>query len=221
MIDGKAEARSLAMQQTGNPYIAYGLAAGGREGILLKFSKSGQWQAGLGDDITILPNGTALQARMEYVAIVYTKWVASKPVDRKVTLVGTGAQPPRREDLGDDKAADWDLDDEGKPRDPWQMTNELPLIDPASGEQYVFSTSSRGGLAALGRLSVSYGRNFAKHAGEDPVVRLDSSGYDHPIKRYGYVHTPDFKIIGWELRTPGDAPPRLTSNQEMNDEIPF
>lgn len=229
MENQKTESQAITSPTTvpppppsGNPYIAYGLAAGGREGILLKFSKDGRWTAGFGDDVSILPNGTELIARMAYMAIVWTRWQNTKPVDRKVTLVGTGAQPQRREQLGNTNPGDWDLDDEGQPRDPWQMTNELPLFDPQSGETYVFSTNSRGGLAALGKLNVSYGRQFASHAGEDPVVRLESGGYDHSNRRYGFIHTPDFKIIRWERRVADDeGPQRMTVREEMNDEIPF
>jgi hypothetical protein len=202
-----------------NAYLTYGLS-GANDGKVLKFNKSGQWVAGLGDDQEPLGQDIRLVAQMEYLAIVWRKWQNSAPVDRKVTLVGTGAQPPQRHELGDQDEKFWERDEEGELRDPWQQTHELPLLDTTGGEQYVYSTASRGGIGALSRLSVAYSRNFSRHPGMDPVVTLGASGYEHKIKKFGYIHTPVIKIVDWEARQ-GAAPVRLTNREMMNDEIPF
>ena len=43
------------------------------------------------------------------------------------------------------------------PKDPWTETTLLPTKDPATGAEYVFTTSSKGGRAACGKLAMRYG----------------------------------------------------------------
>lgn len=207
----------------GNPYIADGIASSGRAGTLLKFNaKEGKWVAGFGDDARELSNGLELVAGMLYYAHAWTKWQDSKRVDTHVTPVGSGNPAPLRHELGDTDEALWELDDRKEPRDPWQYSKTLPLVDPQSGEQYLFETGSVGGKSALGRLALAYGRNASQHPQCDPVVQLASGGYDHKVRVFGYIHTPDFPIVRWVPRVAGEAPPQqVAADDEMNDEIPF
>ena len=45
----------------------------------------------------------------------------------------------------------WEIDNTGQPKDCWQFSNYLPLKF-ADGTLYTFTTSSRGGLGAVGDL---------------------------------------------------------------------
>ena len=45
----------------------------------------------------------------------------NKPTDQVMGRIAAGYQPPRRNELGDIDPDDWDVDDDGKPRDPWQF----------------------------------------------------------------------------------------------------
>lgn len=204
----------------GNPYIAYGMT-GARDGLLLKFTKEGEWSAGLGDDATTLPAGTQLLAAMPYLALAWTKWLNSKPVDRRVTLVSTGQLPPRRDELGDTDQALWELSGEGSLRDPWQATHELPLTSPETGEQYLYSTSSVGGIAALSRLSTAYGRSMVRYPRHNPIVALGAGGYQHKIASRGWINTPSLRIVGWQPREDGDEPAKPALRDLMADELPF
>jgi hypothetical protein len=83
-----------------DPYAAYGLT-GSRDGVALKFNKSGEWIAALTEGATVIPAGREFVALMEDLACAWTKWIDSKPVDRRVTLVASGVAPPLRDTLGD------------------------------------------------------------------------------------------------------------------------
>jgi hypothetical protein len=117
-----------------DPFAAYAAAAT-RDGTRLTFNKSGEWIAALNSGATVVPADRELVALMSEFVMAWTKWTASKPVDRHVTLVASGAAPARRDQLGDTDQTVWDTDDEGRLRDPWQLTQEMPLLDSESGEK--------------------------------------------------------------------------------------
>ena len=62
--------------------------------------------------------------------------------------VADGKLPSKRSDLGDQDRSAWETDDHNEPRDPWQFTNYLPMMD-ENGVLYTFTTSSAGGRATV------------------------------------------------------------------------
>jgi hypothetical protein len=69
-----------------------------------------------------------------------------------------------------------------------------------------------------------------KHPGQYPIVEIQSSGYED--KRYGWIDTPAFKIVGWagrpDLQQLGgsngdgdDAAEAADQHDDMDDEVPF
>jgi hypothetical protein len=111
--------------------------------------------------------------------------------------VAEGFVPPKREELGHQDQTTWERFDDGKPKDPWRLTNNLIMVDPETDAFYTFSTYSRGGLQAVGKLSAEYGKRMRQRPDELPVLELSVSSYQHPNRNIGEVREPALKIVGW------------------------
>ncbi len=130
--------------------------------------------------------------------------------------------PPRREDLDCVEKKDWPTDQNGDTKDPWKLQNTLPMRDPETGQQYVFTTGSHGGISTIGKLSTDYGNYLSKHDdGFLPVIELGKSSYKH--KSYGEVFIPVFHIVGWksEAELMGGNAANDDTAEAVDDEIPF
>lgn len=179
-----------------DPYESYGNAQSGRiQGDLLKFSKFGEWLAG--KDAVKVPHGTRLVAEMPTLQIGWVRWHEGKPETNQMGFLADGFRPPNRSDLGDTDRAMWSIDENGRPRDPWQFTNSLVLLSPDTQEVYTFQPTSRGGLQAIGELCRAYGKNRKTDPAALPVVALDMSSYKHPNKAYGEIRTPVLRLVDW------------------------
>jgi hypothetical protein len=201
-----------------NAFVAYGGAAAQNRivGDLLKYSK-GDWLAGKEADE--LPAGTELVAGMQTLTVGFQRWENQRPTDARLGLLVDGFNPPARHELGDNDQSLWERDDFGKARDPWVPTNYIQLSDPADPKTiYTFTTSSRGGLSAIGKLCAEYGRGLAKEGreGQLPLVRLDSSSYAHKDRTLGRIKVPTLEIIGW---VKADDFTRV--RDDIKDEIPY
>lgn len=222
------------VKQEPNYFEKYGDAATARNivGKLLKFTKFGEYLAGIENQQ--VPIGTVLVAYMPSFAVGYIRWEDNRPVQAEMGYVGDGFIPPKRNDLGWNDAAEWEHDDRGAPRDPWQFTNSLILIDLNDNDLYTFNTSSKGGLGAMGGLSKTYGRHKRAHPRDLPKVKLGVDSYRHSNKAFGEIRFPVFSIDGWfpvdnlpllEELPPFDEGPKYvekTLKEEMDgDSIPF
>jgi hypothetical protein len=65
------------------------------------------------------------------------------------------------------------------------------------GELYTFTTSSRGGLNAVGDLCLKYGKAARQKPGQYPVVKIGTGSYLHSNKAFGRIKYPTFEIVGW------------------------
>jgi len=176
-------------------YRAFANAARARqnfEGTILKYTK-GNWSAGKDGRHM---NGTTLVARIDQLAVGWTKWADRRPVDYRVGFVSDGFRPPRRQDLDELDEATWPTDGGGRPRDPWQFGMHLPMIDQETEEQFIFSTSSQGGRNALANLTDAYIEHREQGNKGCPFVELNSDDYDH--RSYGTVNIPLLDIVGWD-----------------------
>lgn len=184
-----------------NPWLAYGNAAAARTivGDLLKFSK-GDYTAGSTDDE--VPLGTRLVAVMGSLTIGWVKWQGSRPAEQRMGPVADNFQPASRSELGDTDESEWETDGEGASRDPWQFTNYLILVEQEAGKTFTFTTSSRGGLGAIGELSKSYGKTMRQRPDQFPVIELDVGSYLHSNRSYGRIKFPIFKIVDWVAKGP-------------------
>ena len=169
----------------------------------------------------MLPIGTHLVPHMGELKAGYIKWKDGAPETETMVRIADGKPIPQREDLGDDDRNAWETDTNGTPLDPWQTVNTLPMKDPETGQEFVFTTGSRGGIGAVGKLSTAYGRQTHKQAGKLPVIEIGSDSYRH--KTYGDVSYPTFRIVEWKTEgalIAGDTSDTKT-DAGLDDEIPF
>lgn len=200
-----------------NPFSIYGDSVGPANhivGELLKFSK-GDWLAG--QEADELPQYTKLVALMTTLTVGWQKWEYQKPVAYRMGLLVDGFIPPRRDELGDTDDATWEVDDEGRPKDPWQLTNYLQLCDPTDATKiYTFTTASKGGLGAVGKLCKEYGRESEKRADQWPMVTLGSGSYAHKDRSLGRIKFPEMLIVGW-VRQDDLSPVK----DDIGDAVPY
>lgn len=163
-------------------------------GKLLKFSK-GDWVAG--EENADVEEGTQFIANMDQLLVGWVRWQDLKPTDHVMGTVASGYQPPRRDTLGDTDQDLWETNEDGESRDPWQLTNYLLLQAVDGDELYTFTTSSRGGLNAIGDLSRKYGKLMRHHADEFPVIQIGVGSYMHSNKEYGRIKFPTLEVVGW------------------------
>jgi len=162
-------------------------------GKLLKMTKFGEWKAGQEEeDIAI---GTRLLVNMNTLKIGWQKWVDNKPSEQKMGYLIDGFTPAKRDELGDDDEAMWDVMPDGQPRDPWQFTNVLIMLDPETDELFTFATGSKGGWGAIGELAKAYGKRVRMAPDEHPLIELQVRSYTHAT--YGEIRAPKFMIVGW------------------------
>ena len=183
---------AVAMQGGYDPFAAYGQEAASNGGAFLKFSK-GEWLLGQNDDEVAL--GRRLAANMSELSIGWIRWADGKPAERRMGLLSQGFKPEARDALGFTEQRDWETDEQGQPKDPWNFTNELPLADPETGEQMTFSASSKGGIGAIGNLCKAYGREYRQREGLVPVIDLQRDSYKHA--KYGKTYVPVMNIVDW------------------------
>jgi hypothetical protein len=187
---------STAVAQTGKDFFTqYGEAI--RQtviiGKLLKFSK-GDWTAG--EESEPIEEGTRFVANMDELLAGWVRWKDNKPTDHVMGRIADGYQPPKRNELGDDDSDQWEVNEDGEARDPWQMTNYLLLLD-NEDNPYTFTTSSRGGLNAIGELCKHYGKQMRQHADEFPIIEIGVGSYQHANKAYGRIKFPTLDIVDW------------------------
>lgn len=183
---------AVAVQPAYDPYAAYGQEAASGGGDFLKFAKV-EWQRGQNNDE--VPLGTRFAANMAELSIGWIRWAEGKPADRKFGLLAHGHKVEARDALGYTDHADWEIDKDGKPIDPWSFTNELPVADPETGEQLTMSMSSKGGIGAIGNLCKAYGKEYRQRDGQVPIIELGRDSYIH--KEYGKLYVPVVSIVDW------------------------
>lgn len=225
---------AVAVAGTVDPFEVYANAVAPQNiiGSLMKFSK-GDYLAG--EEAKPIEIGTTVTANVDELMCGWIRWQGGKPTEQQLVRVGDGVSPERREALGDDDPTQWEADNNGQPKDPWAFVNYLPLLA-ADGTLYTFTTSSRGGLGAVGDLARRYARHRRKHPDVYPLVALDVDSYKHQNKAYGIIKVPQFTPAGWQdkavfnealavagLSVNDVAPvePLPPVADEMSDEIPF
>jgi len=181
---------------TPNPWEAYGNAMAARSivGKLLRFTK-GDYTAGTNDDD--VPIGTRFVAVMDSLHAGWIRWQGNRPSEQRMGAIADGFQPPRRAELGDFDEDQWEIDDNGARRDPWQFSNYLVLVAVDDDELFTFTTASRGGLNAMGELSKAFGKAMRQQPDKYPVIELDVGSYQHSNRAYGRIKYPIFRVVDW------------------------
>jgi hypothetical protein len=214
------------------------LMKAGPPAVILKY-KRGKWTIRGANGADKPMNGSRLIALVTYAQCGWSKWDNQQLVDQHLGYYAQGFKPPERHELGDMDQSQWYVSSSGRARDPWSLGSHLPLIDPRAGTLYIFSTTSKGGVAAIGSLFDAFADQLLLHPGskELPLLELSSDGYDH--QEYGWTDVPQFDIVGWEavdpkFKLPAHVPtPPLPKpealprpaikpvNVDIDDSIPF
>lgn len=196
-------------------FLRYGRGAANRTfvGDLMRFHKFGEYRAG--QEEAEIPLGSQFYARMESFCVGWQRWEDSRPVEQIMGPVAEGFVPPTRKTLGHLDKSQWESFDDGREKDPWAFANTLVLTSLDQARSYTFTTSSKGGIGALGTLALRFGEHSRQQPGETPVVELGRDSYDHPD--YGEIRVPVFKIVSWKPTR--DLPPiEGDSNMALTDE---
>ena len=193
---------------------AYLASTAAESGKFLKFAK-GEWLAGVDEEE--IEAGTEMVVNLVGVTCGHIKWQDGAVVDESMTPIVEGLFT-QRESLGDLDRDLWETDDDGQPKDPWTRTTKMPLKDPASGGELIYTTSSRGGIGAIGRLVSAIRRGQRQGMAGLPVIRLDVGSYKH--RQYGKVFVPSFPVISFrsEAELMGGG---RDLDAELNDNLPF
>ena len=181
--------------QDDNAFLSYAKAVNQQTivGTLLKFTKYGEWVSGKDEDE--IERDQRFVAVMDQLMVGWQKWSEGKPAEQEAGLIAECYRPPSRKDLGDNDETEWERDERGDPRDPWQKTNWLILKEEAGDALFTWSPSSKGGLSAIGQLCERYGKMIRQKPGQFPVVELQASSYRH--ERFGKLFVPVLKVVGW------------------------
>jgi hypothetical protein len=198
------------------------------KGTLLKFS---DWRWTKGKEGTEVPEGTQLVALG--TAAAWVKWRDGKPVEYLIRQ--PGKKLPERDELGDLDKTKWELGPDGQPKDPWQNTRFVYLVDPVSAEAYTFVTPSWGGRQAVNDLAEQIQRVRYGNPGASPIVELHAEPW---TTKFGRKSKPFFKVMGWRGDGPevidqrgggprnGSPAPALVeasviTSRSIDDEIPY
>jgi hypothetical protein len=193
----KSEAVPATSSQ--NFFEKYGQAAAGRSwvGDLGRFSKFGNYV--LGAENIEIPLGTKAAAYMQTFCVGFVHWENLRRIEQVMGPIAEGYVPPPRSELGLTDQSAWEQYDDGRPKDPWQFTNTIVFKEMEGDRFFTFTTSSKGGLNALGQLSTAYGHHMRAHPDEYPIVALERGSYQHPNRSYGEIRFPIFRIDGYVL----------------------
>ena len=184
-----------------NPFESYADRANNQMwlGALLKFTKG---------DYLVGRDGEECPEK-EVVGLIpgllhgWVHWEDTSSVEQVMGLMLEGFVPPARETLSHRDKEQWELDNKGRPRDPWRETIYLPVISVNAETVYTFATSSDGGrLRAIAPLCREYGNHIRQCPDELPIFGLEQDSYQHPDRSIGRVKYPLFPVKRWVKADP-------------------
>jgi hypothetical protein len=201
------------------------LAPASMVGRMMKFGKSSK--SGKSGVFYTTDDGAEVKESTEFVVLADQTLTGlikfngeGVPPDRHMGLLFDGYIPPKRESLGDLDENKWPEGLDGEPTDPWQRQICLVLQETKTAELFTFSTLSKTGHRAVVNLLRHYNRMTKTNPDEYPVVKLQTSGFNHHDQRIGWVPTPMFTVIGRRSRD-SVAKPDTSASADMNDSVPF
>ena len=194
-------------------------------GELLKFNgKTGGYSAG--KDNLPIEQGRPMAAVVPEMLAGHVLWIDGELADQSWMPAFKFDAREHRAGLGNQDPDLWPKDERGEPVDPWKEGVMLPMVDPATREEFTFSSSSVGGVRATKRLASTFVKQM-KAAPETtrgclPVVALSSGSYQHDDKKRGTIYYPVFEGMDWVRASDLLLPPEpdLDSEPPPDDGIP-
>jgi hypothetical protein len=189
-------------------------------GDLLKFNgKTGLWT--YGKDSLPIEDGRVLAAIVPEALAGHVLFEDGELVDQDWQPAFQFNPREHRTTFGYTDQSLWSKDEKGKPVDPVKEAVMLPMVDPATREEFTFSSFSIGGVRAAKRLATTYVKQI-KAAPETtkgclPVVALGSDSYPHPDKKRGTIYNPIFEGREWMRASDLLLPPEPGENGEPPD----
>jgi hypothetical protein len=151
----------------------------------------------------------------EYVALDMAEgWRFLKkdcPVEYRMDLASH-----ERDQLGHKEESDWPPGLDAKPKDPWQFTRFLYLLNPLTAEMSTFASSTGGGRIAFENLEDQIARVRRVHPGSVPVIKLAMKPCS---TRFGTKTRPHFAVVGWRNGGIAGVQP-LQINPQSESEAP-
>lgn len=179
----------------GNPWAE--AARGVETGAYLKFNGNDGFYS-FGQDDEDLPHGSRAVGDMESLALGWICW-KDGDVEEEILVPVVQGRAPLEHELPDHGPYGKD--------DGWREAASISLVlesygqddqDEAVGTPLLWKTSTGGQVRQIKKLSGAYGRLFAQHPGEYPVVELSAESYVPKNKAHGKIKwSPSLKIVGW------------------------
>jgi hypothetical protein len=212
---------ALIKPQAQTPYGAFAKQVNAQRivGRLLRFNK-GDWLVGGRDSQEELKIGTQVVLIMPSLLVGWIKWMNGEKVDYNVGIVAEGFVLPRRNDLDDRDQDQWPLDEiTGNPKDPWQRTCQIVMVDRELREVYTFTTNSGGGLRVMADICDDFNLCLMeKGPGCYPLVSLEVGSYQHKDRAIGRVKVPDLKIVEFVSAAKFDAKLAIVAGRQEHGE---
>jgi hypothetical protein len=200
---------STAVAVPGNPWSQLAHELEKVIGVqIVKFTKQGEYAI---SETDLIPEGTRVVARVDLAQTGWVKWVDGAKVDTAMGAVADKFVPPARTSLDDADRSSWEDPD----RDPWQFNMEMPVTRLDTDETFKFTTGSKGGMNALGKLIRVFGTRLEKGQTGLPICVLKAGSYKH--HEYGKIFYPVFEIVNWT----DDGGKPMPVDKDLNDSIPF
>ena len=157
------------------------------------------------------------------VVSAWVRWEDGKPAEQ---IEQTPDKVVTRDMLGHDNEDEWE-DGINGPRDPWQDTRYLYLIDPKTAISYTFVTTTIGGKGAIRTLAAQIERVQRVQPGALPFIQLRFADMK---TQWGSKAKPFFEVVGWTQGVGASAPiepGKMTIEsgkkplEPIDDDIPF
>lgn len=186
-------ANNTALAGYADPWSKVAATFGADESVsYVKFDgNSGEYIAG--SEKTELAPGTRLVVNMDEFKAGFICWKGGQVIDERMVRVIDG-QEISVSDLPDH--GPYENYEDGT-ADGWSEQRSVPFKG-FDGIDYVFKTTSKSGLRALGNLLSEFAKGIKLHGGEKAVVELGSVSFVPKTKKnVGKKYAPSFKIVAW------------------------
>jgi hypothetical protein len=183
------------------------------------FARFNQQQFVAGPDKAPLAIGSRYVVDFLAASQGHIKFEGTKIVDRRMVALGSAEQAPKREELGDADQSKWELGSDGRSKDPWRVTYEIPTVEVEGEKRHVVFTGSNTGFQiAFNKLFSAICRQVGDNPGKKPLIELSTSTFKG---KFGTVPRPEFVLTGWVASGEGTVDDSDFAEDDLNDDPPF